>query len=203
MHITLVKREKITKSSWVDYCVLPKNLILDESDFKTIWDLHPDEHLNVKIYGKLIPVPRWQQSYGRNYEFSGIVAKGIEFPDELKPYIDFANSIGYPGTFNSALVNWYQDGNHYIGSHADGINKLVVDSPIITITLCLPGEPRIFRIRNSQKVIVKDIPTTNGLIITMGGKFQRELKHEIVKMCGKKAKKAGARISITLRQFII
>jgi len=35
----------------------------------------------------------------------------------------------------------------------------------------------------------------------MGGTFQSEFKHEIVKITGKKADEAGPRISITLRQF--
>jgi len=198
---TLAKRKYITDLSWLDHCILPDNLIPNKTSFKKIWDLHPEEHLNIRIYGKLIPVPRWQQSYGKNYEFSGIIAKGIDIPDELLPYFDFANSMGYSGKFNSALLNWYKDGNHYISSHADGVTKLLPDSPIITITLCLPGEPRIFRIRDKNKGILKDITTTNGLVLVMGGKFQNELKHEIVKMTGKRAEKAGSRISITLRQF--
>lgn len=35
----------------------------------------------------------------------------------------------------------------------------------------------------------------------MGGNFQKEFKHEIVKMTGASAAAAGKRISITLRQF--
>ena len=36
----------------------------------------------------------------------------------------------------------------------------------------------------------------------MCGDFQKQHKHEIVKLTGKSVEKAGDRISITLRQFI-
>jgi len=38
--------------------------------------------------------------------------------------------------------------------------------------------------------------------MVMGGKFQKEFKHEIVKINGKKGENTAKRISITFRQFI-
>lgn len=86
---------------------------------------------------------------------------------------------------------------------SDDESQLVTGSPIVTITLCLEGVPRKFRIRNkSDKTITKDILTTNGIVLTMGGDFQKEFKHEIVKVTGGAAKKVGPRISLTFRQFV-
>ena len=48
---------------------------------------------------------------------------------------------------------------------------------------------------------MKDITTKNGMVLVMGGNFQKTYKHEIVKMTGKKAENTGRRISITFRQF--
>jgi len=194
------EREEMTPLSWLDTGKLPSKLITNEDQFQVLWDLHPETHHEVLIYGELRPIPRWQQSYLRDYKFSGAELKTLPLPDEFKPYMTWANSLGY-GKFNSFLVNWYEDGEHYIGAHADSTVQLVPDSPIITITLCLPGQPRKFRLRDMEKNIVKDVLTPNGVVLVMGGRFQKEFKHEIVKIAGAAAKKAGSRISITLRQF--
>lgn len=189
----------VLSESWLDEWKLPDNL---PANFEQLWQMHPDEHATVIIFGKETPIPRWQKSYGRDYQFSGKTAKASPVPDVLVPYLEWAEGLGY-GKFNQILVNWYRDGNHYIGSHSDDEKQLAPDSPIVTITLCLPGTPRKFRIRNKgDKKIVKDVLTTNGMCLVMGGKFQKEYKHEIVKMTGAAAEKAGPRISITFRQFL-
>ena len=192
------KRDIMGKSSWLDSGQLPPNLSVDNEGFQTFWDFHPADRHEIMMYGKKVAVPRYQQAYLRDYKFSGSVSKVLPLPEEFIPYMKWANSLGYEGVFNGFLMNWYEAGENYIGSHADDENQLVPDSPIITITLALPGEPRIFRLRDREKKIVKDVQTPNGIVLVMGGKFQSEFKHEIVKT----AKKVGARISITIRQFI-
>jgi len=186
--------------SWLDSCNIPTPLSSEEN-FHKLWNLHPEEHASILIYGKEVKIPRWQRSYGRDYIFSGAVSKGYPIADELIPYLDWVNSLGY-GNFNEILINWYNNGENYIGSHSDDEKQIISNSPIVTITLCLPGEPRKFRIRKkSDKSILKDVSTTNGLVLVMGGSFQKDFKHEIVKMTGLAAQKAGSRISITFRQF--
>lgn len=206
-----IVREKFTDSSWLDLTLLPINLRVNEKKFQEIWNLHPTTSSEVLIMGKLTPIPRYQQAYLRDYKFSGVEAKSLPLPEILEPYLTWANDLGY-GKFNQFLLNWYEDGNHYIGSHSDDEKQLKSNSPIITITLCqLSGADkkgntkkvtlRKFRIRDKEKNIVKDIETSNGLVIIMGGAFQSEFKHEIVKIAGKKSAEVGPRISITLRQF--
>lgn len=190
-----------TETSWLDQGYLPSDLnITEPDDFALLWDLRPPEHSEVRMGAKIVPIPRWQQSYIRDYKFSGSTAKAKELPEELEPYLTWANSLGY-GEFNQFLVNWYEDGSHYIGAHADNTRPLVRNSPIVTITIASSGLPRKFRIRTMDKEIVRDVETTNGLVLVMGGTFQKEFKHEIVKISGEKASRVGPRISITLRQF--
>jgi alkylated DNA repair dioxygenase AlkB len=190
------------ESSWLDVGTLPSRLLPDEDEFLELWVLHPEKHSEIVIMGKRTQIPRYQQSYLEDYKFSGVVAKKIPLPKALAPYLKWANSLGY-GEFHQYLVNWYEDGNSYIGSHSDDEKQLVPGSPIVTITLCREGTPRKFRIRakDAKKTVVEDVLTTNGKILVMGGDFQKEFKHEIVKITGAKAADAGARISITLRQF--
>jgi len=194
-----MKREILTPASWLDSYTIPD---LPKNNFDTLWNLHPDDHQKVMIYGNLTPIPRFQRSYGHDYKFSGTVSKGYPLPPEFKPFVDWSNQLGY-GEFNEILVNWYLP-EHYIGSHADDEGQLVKGSPIVTITLCEAGELRKFRIRDkTTKKIVKDVLTPNGLVLIMGGNFQKEFKHEVVKVTGANAEKAARRISITLRQFKI
>jgi len=197
-------REDLSDDSWLDVGDLPEHLFVSTDapwEFQQLWDLHPEEHHEIVIYGQPHQTPRWQQAYGRDYAFSGGMAKAAELPEEFEPYLEWANELGY-GEFNQFLVNWYADGNHYIGSHADDEGPLRKNSPIVTITLCGEGDARTFRIRNKKtKEIVRDVETTNGLVMIMGGRFQQEFKHEIVKVTGKRAESMAPSISITLRQF--
>jgi len=193
-------RKDLTDESWLDFGSIPPKLFPSHEAFGELWDLHPDTHHEVMIRGTPTPIPRYQQAYLRDYRFTGSTSKADpEVPESLVPYLKWANALGY-GEFNQLLVNWYEDGNNYIGPHADDTRPLVKDSPIITITLCDKGLPRKFRVRKDKEIVL-DYDTLNGAVLVMGGKFQKELKHEIVKINGKKAEQAGRRISVTLRQF--
>lgn len=193
--------EELTKKSFLDEFTLPKYLLPNKDDFNKIWDLHPENRSEIMIHGSKIQIPRFQKSYIKDYAFSGAVAKAAPLPKILQPYLDFCNSLKY-GVFNQFLLNWYENGNNYIGSHADDEKQLVPNSPIVTITLSDKNTHRTFRIRDKKdKSIVKDVETTNGMVLVMGGHFQKEFKHEIVKINGKKGEETGRRISITLRQF--
>lgn len=193
-------REDLTAKSWMDLGFLPEDFYID---FDAMWNLHPEDHHQVMTPAGLKPIPRFQTSYLRDYAFSGNVSKAPkELPKEFKPLLRWANNQGY-GQFNQLLVNWYTDGNSYIGSHADQTKPLVNDSAVMTISLRSEedeGPARKFRIRRDGKIL-KDYITENRMVLVMGGKFQKELKHEIVKVSGNKASEIGPRISVTLRQF--
>jgi alkylated DNA repair dioxygenase AlkB len=199
-------REFLSKESWLDSCTVE----LSEGEFEKIWNLCPKERGKVMVFGEKT-TPRFQQSYIRDYTFSGIESKALPLPKELEKYLCWANSIPeYGGKFNQALLNFYSDGTQYIGSHADSENQLIPDSPIMTITLCeILKEKKIkcdrtfrIRIKDKEKKIVKDVLTINGLVLTMGGKFQKQFRHEIVKIAGQKGENTPGRISITFRQFL-
>lgn len=185
-------RTKLSEESWVDQLRLPDM----KYDFDELWNAHPEEFGLVKIFGRLVRTPRWQQSYLQGYNFSGMFHKAEPLPEVFQPFFDWANSLGY-GKFTQVLVNWYQDGHHYIGAHSDSERQLVKNSPIVSISL---GCTRKFRIRN-KKGIVKDIAMDSDTAIVMGGHFQQEFKHEVPKIGGKKGAKVGSRINITFRIF--
>lgn len=50
---------------------LPSDLNPEAQQFQKLWDLHPAEYHTLKMHGKLVKTPRWQQAYGRDYRYTG------------------------------------------------------------------------------------------------------------------------------------
>lgn len=185
---------------YIEIQKLPNNLLelynLNSNLFNDLVMCKPKEHGKVMMYGKIIDVPRYQQSYINNYNFSGINHSAIkEIPIPLQPIYDYISTIN---KFNQILINWYQNGHHYIGAHSDDETQLIKNSTIISISL---GETRTFRIRDKKtKKIVLDIQLEHGTIIIMND-MQKKFTHEITKVNGKKGQNLKERINITFRQF--
>jgi len=128
-----------------------------------------------------------------------------KIPEELKCYLDIANKSTYHAefNFNEIFVNWYQDGNHYIGPHSDDESSLYHNDKGETIvySITLQEEPgnRIFRLKPKSKGNKDrlDIPLLNGQIVVMGGLCQKTHTHQVPKT----KKNVGRRINITIRAF--
>ena len=102
---------------------------------------------------------------------------------------------GRTGELNGILVNWYKDGEDYIGWHSDDESQIDQNAPIYTISL---GDTRTFKIRekkDKKKVTNYELEDNDYLI--MGGEFQKNYQHHLPKR--KKCK--NSRISITIRKF--
>jgi alkylated DNA repair dioxygenase AlkB len=190
--------------AWLEKARFPSD---KTPDFEELWQLHPQDRPTAVIYGKEVQVQRWHQSYLRDYRFSGKVAKAAPLPDLLRKVKRHIDLLGY-GPFNEILVNWYGDGNDYIGPHQDDERELVRGAPIVTLTFCQEKDeegnqllPRKFRIRSKEKKILLDVETSNKRILVMCGAFQRHFYHEVPKVTAKGGSTVGRRVSITFRQF--
>lgn len=172
------------------------------AQFEEMWSLHPEEHQSVVIRGKAIPIPRYQALYGAStYSFSGItMTPSLEIPLLVQNCMDYATRTIPEFTWNGALVNWYEDGSHYIGPHSDDTRDLVPGSPILSFSF---GATRVFRITrradfNHPKSLKSlDIDTVPSSLIIMSGKMQEEYKHAITKT----SRVVGKRINVTIRAF--
>ena len=185
-------RHYLTKDSWLEYSILPENLEFSLFHYGLLWGMRPKKTKKFKMFGKECEMKRLQQVYGQDYIFSGKLHKSKPIPVIFTCLIEYFNKK-YSRNYNMVLVNWYRDGNDNIGFHADDEKQIKPDSEIITISL---GAERDFVIKNSK--IKKSIIMEHNSFLTMGGKFQKELKHSVPT----RKNITKERISITLREFI-
>jgi len=200
------------KDSYVD---LGDSDVAHTIDFDQAYELHPEERDTIKIYGKERKVPRWQQSYGRDYYFSGEMHEAKPLPDIFVPLVEeIHEKTGMPKP-NQFLVNWYQDGSDYIGAHSDDERQMVRgprgESTVYSLTLQEDPGNRIFRLKPKvpkkgalpeaeRKLLGKeriDIELKHGLVVMMGGLCQVQYKHQVPAT----KKTVGRRINVTMRWF--
>lgn len=180
-----------------DNCVIEKRLsdiACNRFSFEDIWSLHPDTYHYLTIHGRRIQSPRWQQSYGANYRFSGAVSKGFPVASLLQPYLDWCQK-NIHADLNAMLVNWYDaDLKHYIGKHRDDTRDLLENTPIVTISL---GAPRTFRMRPYRGSGFIDTTLSHGDVLIIPEETNAKWTHEVPHFKRDK----GRRISITCRAY--
>jgi alkylated DNA repair dioxygenase AlkB len=175
---------------------LPEGLRLEaRARFGELWALHP-EHFHAiaqPFTGKTIPLPRWQQAYGRDYRYGGGVNLALPLPPILVPYLAWARQQ-FDTRLNGLLLNWYDaDLRHRIGPHRDSIVGLVEGSPIVTVSL---GATRRFRLLPKGKAFA-DFPAADGAVFVLPWETNLNVKHAVPHRAGD----MGRRISITMRAF--
>jgi alkylated DNA repair dioxygenase AlkB len=172
-------------------------LVPDALQFEALWQLHPTEYHRIKMHGRLVSTPRWQQAYGRDYHYTGRLNKALPVPKKVESLVAWVRDQ-IDVRLNGILVNWYDGAlGHYIGRHRDSRTNMVAGTPIVTLSL---GEERIFRLRpwpSSRGSQVVDFKTRNGSVFVMPWETNLAWTHEVPAS----KKQMGRRISITLRVF--
>lgn len=111
------------------------------------------------------------------YYYSGQFAKSNLLTPHLDILLKKINKL-FNIEFNGILINFYADGNDYIGAHSDNEYELS-DIGVISVSY---GAIRTFRIRNKiNKNIYTNIKLMPNELLHMGGRFQKEFTHEIPK----------------------
>ncbi len=149
------------------------------------------------VYNKEVEQPRNVGFFSdtiQGYNYSKKVIQSKPLTKELKQILNYINKK-YAAEFNGILINYYKDGNDYIGMHCDNEEEL---DKIGVVSLSI-GATRKFRIRTKQKKIVLDYQIKKGDILLMAGTFQEEFYHEIPKQKTVKEE----RISLTFRKHQI
>ncbi len=173
---------------------LPEELRPDAAAFETLWNRHPGEYHVIKMHGRLVKTPRWQQAFGADYHYTGRTNVALATPPDLEPMLEWAKSTIHPALCG-LLLNWY-DGKlgHYIGPHHDSTTNMMTGAPIVTISL---GEERVFRLSKPKSRTTFDFVARYGAVFVMPYDTNLAWKHSVPRF----ARYRGRRISITLRAF--
>lgn len=170
------------------------SFILNTTEFETLWAEHPEEFHEVVMHGKLVKTPRWQQAYGKNYEYTGSRNNALPISEIHRKYLDWCREK-IDARLNGLLLNWYDGSSkHYIGKHRDSTRGLLKGSPIVTIS---HGEERIFRFRPWRAEGFRDFLVRNGDVIVIPWETNKRFTHEVPHF----SKYHRRRISVTLRAY--
>ncbi|MBU8893989.1 2OG-Fe(II) oxygenase [Corallococcus sp. H22C18031201] len=173
---------------------LPRELVPDAAGFEALWALHPAEFHEIKIHGRQVRTPRWQQAYGADYHYTGRVNRALPLVPPMDAWLAWARE-GFDARLNGLLLNWY-DGTvgHYIGKHRDSDVHRIDGTPIVTLSF---GEQRSFRMRPWRGEGFIDVPAVHGGVIVVPWSTNRAFTHEVPPS----ALARGRRVSVTLRAF--
>lgn len=188
------KNIQLSDNSWIK--IINNYINLSSNEFEELWDLRPNEPSHVILFNKKMEIPRLQKLYGtKPYNFSGVSVQpeSIENPILIN-ILQKINNMDPDIEYNAIFINWYRNGNDYIGYHSDDEKDLTKNAPIYSISL---GETRKFKVKNKINNKITDIEMNNGTLIIMGGEIQKEFKHSVPKT----KKNNGRRINLTIRSF--
>lgn len=152
----------------------------------------------VRIMGREIMQPRltaWYGDRGKSYSYTGITMHPQEWAPALLEIKARVTAVtGH--TFNSALLNFYRDGNDSMGWHQDNEKELGANPVIASLSF---GAERNFLLKHAKdKNLREKILLTPGSLLLMKGTTQHHWYHSIPKT----TKVTTGRINITFRTIV-
>ncbi len=169
---------------------------LSQSSFSDVLTATEWDQETIKMYGKVINVPRLTAWYGtQDYTYSGIHHEARELPAEIQAIKDEVEErTGQK--FNSCLLNLYRDGSDSVSWHTDLEDGLGEDPTIASVSL---GATRNFCLKHkTDKSDKVKMQADHGSLIVMGRGSQLNYLHSVPKT----KKSVNERINITFRNMI-
>jgi len=153
----------------------------------------------IRIFGKEIMQPRLTASFadeGISYGYSGIVLQSSLWTNTLLEIKKRVEEMA-DEKFNTALLNYYRNGQDSMGWHRDNEKELGINPVIASVSF---GSERIFQFREyngSTKPL--SFVLGHGDLLIMRGQSQHHWQHRIPKSASAKE----PRINITFRKIKI
>ena len=149
------------------------------AEITTLIDPLLDYHPEIIIFGKVCHQQRSVGFFSDNsigYKYNTKITMSKPMIPKLTELLEFINTK-FGTDFNGILINKYENGEEYIGQHADDERGLNNSTGVIAIS---HGAIRKFRIcdKKTKKTVI-DVPTTSNKIMQMWGDFQNEFTHGI------------------------
>lgn len=156
----------------------------------------PWEQPQVRLYGRLYPVPRqvaWYGDAGARYRYSGLSHRPLPWTPllaEIRAAVEAF--VGQP--LNGVLLNHYRDGRDSMGWHSDDEAELG-RNPLIA-SLSLGGTRRFDLRRVGQSRIAHSLLLEHGSLLVMAGATQHHWQHQVAKT----RRPCAPRLNLTFRQ---
>jgi alkylated DNA repair dioxygenase AlkB len=148
----------------------------------------------IKLFGKLVKIPRLQAWYGAahcRYGYSGLALTPLPFTPLLNN-LQAKLEAELNAPFNCVLCNWYRDGRDSMSMHADDEPELGYQPTIASITL---GTQRAFDFKHKRTTEKHRVVLEHGSLLTMSGDTQSNYLHGI----NKSKRVSTSRINLTFR----
>jgi alkylated DNA repair dioxygenase AlkB len=130
--------------------------------------------------GRQFVLPRlqtWHADAGIRYSYSNNLLESRPWtPLLLEIRAKVEQYLGYD--FNSVLVNWYRNGDDYVGWHADDEPELREQAFIASLSF---GAERLFAYRAKKHQVAGQISVSNGMLLIMSASFQQHWLHSVPK----------------------
>jgi len=150
----------------------------------------------IHLFGKTFITQRrvaWFGDEPYEYKYSKISRVAKLWANALRRIKEIVES-NCDESFNSCLLNLYQDGNEGMGWHADNEKELKRNGTIASVSI---GAERKFSFKHKVSHEVVDINLENGSALLMKGEIQQFWKH-----CLPKSKKISKpRVNLTFRNI--
>jgi alkylated DNA repair dioxygenase AlkB len=161
-----------------------------ETLFKTIkW-----ENDNIFIFGKHIITKRKVAWYGGGkyeYTYSNTTKLALPWTKEILELKSTIERITGE-SFNSCLLNFYQNGTEGMGWHSDDEKSLKINSPIASLSF---GSERKFIFKHKKSKSKIGLVLEHGSLLLMKGETQKYWLHQLPKT----VKIEKSRINLTFR----
>lgn len=83
-------RNKLGNECYLLTSTVPRSLRIGQDDFAELWELHPEKFHKVRTpRGVLVPTPRWQQAYGKDYVYTGSKNNALPIISKTRPGLVF------------------------------------------------------------------------------------------------------------------
>ncbi|TGD73675.1 alpha-ketoglutarate-dependent dioxygenase AlkB [Mangrovimicrobium sediminis] len=152
----------------------------------------PDNHY--EVFGRRFTLPRlqtWHADAGIVYSYSDnllVTRPWSALLSDLRQRVQ--GRLG--AAFNAVLVNYYRDGDDYVGWHSDDERELGAQPLIASLSL---GAPREFQFRRKgEGAAAGSVLLESGSLLVMEPAFQHDWQH-----CVPRVAAGEGRINLTFR----
>ncbi len=150
------------------------------------------------MFGKTVKEPRLTAFVGDSgiqYTYSQKEMKALLWMPKLLQIKQQVEAVAQ-ASFTCVLLNWYRDGQDYMGWHSDDEVELGPEPVIASLSL---GAERSFQFRKKKdKQYKKNFELQHGSLLVMKGNTQQVWQHQLPK----RRRIAAGRINLTFRRIV-